>query len=446
MVKTHVEESLGANPGDAALNPADSVAMGVPSQRSPTGVLPPRTGMFSAFRHAPFRLLFAAFLVNQTGFWVSHISLQGLMVELTDNDTSQNGLLFFVLFLPAFILAPLAGVVADHFDRKRIVLVCYGAVCIASGILASLTHQGLMTPNRMLVVAFAMGIAFTFSGPASMAIAANSVPDDDLPSAVSLQSAANNLTRVMGPLVAAPFLATGRYELSFVFFLIASLIASGLTAAMRIRTFVPDEGDSGIFARMRSGFDHARERHPVMPSLTIVAVMSFFGVSHTVLMPAYAEQVLGDRAWFAWLVAATGIGAMLGALRVGQSRQAPSLRGAAVGLATYGVVLGIFASAPNVVVALGSQLLVGFFYFAVMTSLQTLIQQLVDEAKRGRVMSLFQVSWAGLVPFGSLTLGLMAGPFGTAPTLAMSAGVCFAYGVAMMWWSRERQPYPTVRA
>jgi MFS family permease len=446
MVKTHVEESLGANPGDAALNPADSVAMGVPAQRAPLGVLPPRTGMFSAFRHAPFRLLFAAFLVNQTGFWVSHISLQGLMVELTDNDTSQNGLLFFVLFLPAFVLAPLAGVAADRFDRKRIVLASYAAVCAASAVLASLTYQGLLTPNRMLAVAFGMGIAFTFSGPASMAIAANSVPDDDLPSAVSLQSAANNLTRVMGPLVAAPFLATGRYELSFVFFLVASLIASGLTAAMRVRAFVPEEGDSGIFSRMRSGFDHARERHPVLPSLTIVAVMSYFGVSHTVLIPAYAEEVLGDRAWFSWLVAATGIGAMLGALRVGQSRRAPSLSGAAVGLAIYGVVLGIFAASPNVAVALGSQLLVGFFYFAVMTSLQTLIQQLVDESKRGRVMSLFQVSWAGLVPFGSLTLGLMAGPLGTAPTLGISAGVCFAYGAVMMWWVREHEVDASPRA
>jgi hypothetical protein len=106
MVKTHVEESLGANPGDAALNPADSVAMGVPAQRSPGGVLPPRSGMFHAFHHKAFRLLFAAFLINQTGFWVSHISLQGLMVELTDNDTVKNGVLFFVLFLPAFLLAP----------------------------------------------------------------------------------------------------------------------------------------------------------------------------------------------------------------------------------------------------------------------------------------------------------------------------------------------------
>ena len=438
MVKTHVEESLGANPGDAALNPADSVAMGVPAQKSPTGVLPPRTGMFSAFRHPAFRLLFAAFLVNQTGFWVSHISLQGLMVELTNNDTRQNGLLFFVMFLPAFVLAPVAGVAADRFDRKRIVITCYAGVCLLSGVLAALTSQHMMTPDRMLVVAFGMGIAFTFSGPSSLAIAANSVPDEDLPSAVSLQSAANNLTRVMGPLVAAPFLAMGRYELSFLFFMLAGIVAAGLTAAMRVETFVPEEEEGGIWARMRSGFLHARERNPVLPSLTIVAVLSYFGVSHTVLMPAYAEEVLGDRAWFTWLVAATGIGAMLGALRIGQSRKAPSLARAASGLAVYGVVLGIFAAAPNVPIALGSQLLVGFFYFAVMTSLQTLIQQIVDESKRGRVMSLFQVSWAGLVPFGSLMLGLMAEPLGTPATLAFSALVCLIYGVGMLWWSRGR--------
>lgn len=437
MVKTHVEESLGANPGDAALNPADSVAMGIPSQRSPSGVRPPRAGMFRAFRHGAFRLLFTAFLVNQTGFWVSHISLQSLMVELTDNDTSQNGLLFFVMFLPAFLLAPIAGVAADRFDRKRIVLTCYAGVCLTTGALAFFTSQGLMTPDRMLVLAFMLGIGFTFSGPASLAIAANTVPNEDLPSAVSLQSAANNLTRVMGPLVAAPFLITGRYELSFLFFLVAGLIAAALTAAMRVKIVVPEEGDEGIWARMNSGFQHARERHPVLPSLTIVAVLSYFGVSHTVLIPAYAEEVLGDRAWFTWLVVATGTGAVLGALRVGQSGKDPSLHSAAVGLCIYGLVLGLFGVAPNVPIALAMQLLVGFFYFNVMTSLQTLIQQLVDEAKRGRVMSLFQVSWAGLVPFGSLTLGMMAGPLGTATTLVASAAVCTAYGAGMMWWSSD---------
>ncbi|MFP8872061.1 MAG: hypothetical protein VCB43_11985, partial [Myxococcota bacterium] len=113
MTRIHPEESLGANPGDAALNPADSVAMGVPAAEVR---VEERTGSFRALSHKPFRLLFTAFIINQTGFWISHLSLQAQMTQLTNNDTRLIGLLFFFLFLPAFVFAPLAGVAADHFD------------------------------------------------------------------------------------------------------------------------------------------------------------------------------------------------------------------------------------------------------------------------------------------------------------------------------------------
>jgi predicted MFS family arabinose efflux permease len=440
VVKTHAEESLGANPGDAALNPADSVAMGVPSARSHEPVPPPSRGTFRALRHPAFRLLFVAFMVNQTGFWVSHISLQGLMVELSNNDTRQNGLLFFALFVPAFLLAPLAGVAADRFDRKRIVLCCYLMVATVSGVLAVLTGLGQMTPGRLLTIAACMGISFAFSGPASSAIAANAVPMEDLASAVSIQSAANNLTRVAGPIVASPFVATGRYELSFAVYLVAALAAASLTAAMRLRAYVPDDEETGIWSRMRSGFVHARERRPSLAALSTIAMLSFFGVSHVVLMPAYAEEILGSKDWFAWLVVATGFGAMIGALRTGNAATPVGLSRAARGLVGYGVMLVLFAFTSLPVVALGAQAVIGYFYFAVMTRLQTLIQQIVDESKRGRVMSLFQVAWAGLVPFGSLSMGFLAGPIGTRETLAAGAVVCIAYGVAMTLFARRYEP------
>jgi len=436
VTKTHAEESLGANPGDAALNPADSVAMGVPASAAkgpPSGF---GAGAFRALRHPAFRLLFIAFLVNQTGFWVSHISLQGLMVDLTGNDTRLNGLLFFTLFFPAFVFAPLAGVAADRFDRKRIVILCYLSVAICSGVLAQATADGRMNPQLLLVITAAMGLSFAFSGPASSAIAANSVPEVDLGSAVSLQSAANNLTRVAGPVLAAPFVSNGHYEISFFVYLIAAVVSAGLTAAMRITPFEPEGDDSGIWQRIRSGLDHAMERHPAAPALSTVAMLSFFGVSHTVLIPAFAENVLGDKKYFAWLVVATGVGAMVGALRAGREGRSPSLQKAATGLALYGLALAVFATTKGVVVALASQAVVGYFYFSIMTTLQTLIQQLVDEGKRGRVMSLFQVAWAGLIPFGSLSMGYLAGPLGTPGILLATSGVCSAYGVFMMIRSR----------
>jgi MFS family permease len=249
MVKSHVEESLGANPGDAALNPADSVAMGVPSSRAPRFLRSSKGRAFRALVHRPYRLLFSAFLINQTGFWISHISLQGQMVELSENDPIMLGLLFFALFVPAFLLAPLAGVAADRYDRKHIMITCYAGVATLMATFIGLTVSEMISPALMLCVGFLLGTCFAFSGPASFAVAANTVPDDDLPSAVSLQSAANNLTRVLGPALAAPVVASGRFELAFCVFFVAALVAAFLTSRMQIAAYAPDTDGGGIFAR-----------------------------------------------------------------------------------------------------------------------------------------------------------------------------------------------------
>ena len=129
-----------------------------------------RARLERALRHSSFRLLFVAFIINQTGFWISHLSLQAQMTQLTHNDTRLIGLLFFFLFVPAFLFAPLAGVAADRFDRKAIILCCYGLIASCCAVLAIATAIDAMTPYRMLAVAACMGLCFAFSGPASFAL------------------------------------------------------------------------------------------------------------------------------------------------------------------------------------------------------------------------------------------------------------------------------------
>ena len=437
MVKTHVEESLGANPGDAALNPADSVAMGVSATGAGGFLGSSRGRAFRAFAHGPYRLLFVAFLVNQTGFWTSHLGMQGLMVKLAHNDPLWLGALFYFLFIPAFALAPVAGVAADRFDRKHIMLASYGSVALCSGVLAALTANDAIDPAGLSALALLFGICFCFAGPASFALAANSVPAADMPSAVSLQSAANNLTRVVGPVVAAPIIAAGRFEIAFSAFLVASLVSAWLIGRMDVAPYEADDEDGGILARLASGVRHARERRPALPALATVATLSFFGVSQMVVMPVFAEEVLGDVAWFAWIVAATGAGAALGALSIGFRTSRPSMRSAGLLMLVYGVALAVFSQSRSLPLALAMQFVIGWTYFAVMTSLQTLIQEIVDEAKRGRVMSLFQVAWAGLVPWGGLAVGVIAGVLGVTTTLTIAAGICALYAAGVLVWDRD---------
>jgi len=436
VVKTHVEESLGANPGDAALNPADSVAMGVPSARAPRWLESTHGRPYRALAHRPYKLLMIAFIVNQTGFWISHLSLQQLMVDLTNNDPMMVGVLFFALFIPAFLLAPLAGVVADRVDRKRIVLGSYSIVVGVSTALAAATLGGIITPPLLLGLSLVMGTAFAFAGPANMAIAANTVPETDLPSAVSLQSMANNATRVFGPTLAAPLIAGGVLGFSFAVYAVAAAAGALLISRIQLAEFVPEPGDDGILARVRSGFEHARERHPAFPVLVIVSMLSLFGASHVALIPVFNEQVLGTRELFPWMMALTGVGALIGSVVTGYG--ASSLRAIGVQIVLYAICLLTFAQTRDWRVALASQMVSGFFFFWLMTSLQTLIQRAVDDAKRGRVMSLFQVCWAGLLPFGGLGMGATANALGVVPTITGAAFVSmmFGIGVALRYWRR----------
>jgi predicted MFS family arabinose efflux permease len=309
-------------------------------------------------------------------------------------------------------------------------MACNVALAAIMAVLAVLAATGVVTANLLLLLGAVLGSTFAFAGPAGSAVAANAVVADDISSAVSLQSAANNLTRVVAPALAAPLVATGRYAVAFVVFGVASLVSGFLLLRIRLSPYETDPGDEGMLSRLGAGLRHTREKWPAVPALLTVSVLAVFGVSHVALLPTFATTILGRTELFAWLVAGTGIGAMFGAIATGREKS-PSLRRAALRLAAYGVALFVFSFADRLSVAFTAEVAIGYFYFSVMTGLQTLLQQIVDESKRGRVMSLFHVAWAGLSPFGALTMGAIARPAGVPQTLAAAALVCFAFGTLL---------------
>ncbi len=390
----------------------------------------PLTRLFRALRHRGYRLFFAAFVCNQMGFWLANLAMQGVMVELTDNDPAWIGRLFFAFFSPALLLAPVAGVVADRLDRQWIMVVCYGGVALTSTALGAMAAGDLLTPARLMSLAFLCGLSLCFLGPAASAVAANVVEADDLASAVSLQSTANNLTRVVGPSLAAPLVAAGRYGTSFAVFAATSIVAAALVWVIQVPEYQRDAGAARVWERIRTGLRHVRERYPAGLALLTASVLSVFGVSHTALLPSFAEQVLGDRDVFPWIFASTGVGAMVGAVVTGVEG-APILRRSTLRLCLYGLVLVGFASSRSLAWALVAQAMVGFFYFSIMTSLQTLLQEVVDEAKRGRVMALFHVAWGGLFPIGALALGEIAKHLGVSQAITAAGVFCAAVGAVL---------------
>ena len=369
---------------------------------------------------------------------MSHVTLQGLVVELADEgDNLAVTWLFMALFAPQLVIGPFAGVLADRLERRRVVTSCYAAGAAVASALAVVTFLADEPPLWLIyLLALGLGSSFSFIGPSAGALVVNSVTPDDVPSAISIHAATQNVTRVGGPILAASIIASQRFHIGFAAFALAAAVAATLSSRVRVpaRDIVAD--DLGVFARMRVGLAHARTRRPALLAIASTAFTSMFGVAHTTLIPAFTDEVLGEGdGRFGIIVAATGVGAIVGALTVGYAKGEPNLTRGAAAIAAYGVCLAGFALSDELWVAVAWQVVLGFFYFATMTTLQTLVQQVVADDMRGRVMSLFGIAWGGVVWIGSFILGSIAASngldLGVRPTLVLAAGALIVYGTVV---------------
>ena len=392
---------------------------------------------FIAFRFRAYRLIFASFVIQQIGFWMSHLTLQGLIEERSEGDTLAITALFAALFMPALFVGPFGGVLADRVERKLVVTVSYFASAASAAGLALLTGINGAPPLwAIYTLAFILGTTFSLLGPSAGALVVNSVSSEAVQSAISLQAAVQNLTRVVGPIMAVQVIGSGRFHIGFTGFAVASSLAGLMITRVVVDAHDVEMDGLGVFSRIRDGFRHARERKPAMLAIATTGVASVFGVAHTALIPSFTREVLEQEpGQFAKVVAATGLGAIVGALTVGYSKAEPSLRQASISLLVYGVCLVGFTSSEQLETAMAWQLGVGFCYFATMTTLQTLLQQVVSDSARGRVMSLFVISWGGVVWIGTLMLGTMADSdglnLGVRPTLLATSAVLIGYGLVV---------------
>ncbi len=375
---------------------------------------------------------------------MSHVTLQGLVEDRAPaGDNLAVTWLFVALFTPQLVIGPFAGVLADRLERRRVVVVCYSAAALTASALAVLTYLSDAPPLvAIYLLALALGSSFSFIGPSAGALVVNSVTPDDVTSAISMQAAVQNMTRVAGPILAAGIIASQRFHLGFAAFAVATAIAAVMMSRVRVESHDIVSDSLGVFGRMAMGFHHARERAPALLAIASVAVTSIFGVAHTALIPSFTSEVLGEDAGrFGVIVASTGIGAIVGALTVGYSKREPSMARGAAALFLYGVCLTGFALSGSLVVAVAWQVVLGFFYFGTMTTLQTLVQQVVADEMRGRVMSLFGIAWGGVVWIGTLLLGLAADKrgldLGERTALLLSAGVLMVYGAVVTVVSRS---------
>jgi MFS family permease len=424
-----LSETLGAVPALA------EDEQGLPGPSIGERALDPeeRRQPFRAFRHPEFRLLFIAYGIGDLGFWISHISLQSEMARVTDTSSLWLGVLFFTTFIPMLLLAPVAGVVADRVDRKLMLIVTRAAVAVVAASLSAVVLSGLGEAPVLSGFGFLVGALFAFMAPAAQSATANSVPTEDLTSAVSLESANTNISRIAGPALAAPILAAWGAGWSFAVYAIANVIMVLVLVPIRLRTRLDESETGSSWARWKAGLQHARERPPAIAALVMMSVFSVFGAAHVALLPVFTTEVLHHaRDDFTLLVSASGLGAIIGTLGIGLRRRAPTLVTAAAWMIAFGVAASGFALSRSWWLSLCIVAAMGCCYFSVTVTLNTVLQHLADDPKRGRIMGLFAVAWAGLIPFGGIWMGTVADLAGAPAALGIGAVVCITFASGML--------------
>ena len=308
----------------------------------------------------------------------------------------------------------------------------YAALIAVSGIQVFLVAVDAISPPILLLTSFLIGLVMSVLSPVVQAVTANTVPPEDLASAISLQAMSSNASRVLGPAFCAPLVSSNLYEISWSLYSIGLALALIIAAGITLLPYELETERMAVKQSLLDGINHARERRDAWQALLLVGFISIFGVSHVALTPSFTENSLDKpSSYFAWLGAATGFGALIGALAAGSFTASSTLKRGSLFAIPYCLLLFGFSRVTNFEIAIVLQVLVGFFYIASFTTLQVVIQELVSEEFRGRVMSLFNIAWAGLVPIGTLLMGLLASStgfdLGASNTIALTSLTCLCY-------------------
>jgi MFS family permease len=390
--------------------------------------------MVRALRHRNYRLFFSGQSVSLIGTWMTRIATSWLVYRLTGSPLLL-GLVGFAGQIPSFLLAPFAGVLVDRWDRHRLLVITQVLAMIQSAALAALALTGVITIWHVLWLSLFQGLINAFDMPARQAFVVEMVEDRaDLPNAIALNSSMVNAARLLGPSLGGVLIAAVGEGWCFFWDAVsyATVIVSLLL--MRLAPRARREGGEGgrVLPQLREGWAYVAGSPPIRSLLLLLALASLAGMPYTVLMPVIASTVLhGGPNTLGWLMAATGVGALSGAVFLASRRTVLGL-GRIIPLACglFGAGLIGFSLSRSLVLSLVLLVVTGLGFMVQMAASNTLLQTLVEDDKRGRVMSFYTMAFMGTTPFGSLLAGGLAHRIGAPHTLLLGGAGCIAGALA----------------
>jgi MFS family permease len=382
-----------------------------------------------ALRHRNFRLFFAGQLVSMIGTWMQSVAQSWLVYSMTDSATLL-GAVGFAGQIPVFLFAPLGGALADRYSRHRIIVVAQCTAMTLAFVLAFLTLTGRVEVWHVFILASTLGMVNAFDLPARQSFLFEMVGRQDLINAIALNSSIVNGARMLGPAIAGVVVAAVGEGWCFLANAVSYLavIACLLIMTVPPRAIVHDPRSA--VANILAGFGFVARTPPVRALVLLLGLVSLTGMPYTVLMPIFAADILdGGPRGLGFLMGAAGIGALSGAISLTLRK---GLRGLArvIALAStgFGLSLILFSLSRNFWLSVALLIPAGFSMMVQMASSNTLIQSMVPDHLRGRVMAVYSMMFMGMAPFGAMLAGVLAEYIGAPSTVAIGGMVCMFGG------------------
>ena len=375
-----------------------------------------------ALRHRNYQLFFFGQGTSLVGTWMQRIALGWLVYRLT-NSAVMLGVVGFSSQIFTFVGPPFAGVLADRTNRQYLIVATQTLAMVQAFALAALTLTGTIAVWHIIVLSVFLGLVNSFDIPIRQSFVVEMLESkEDLPNAIALNSFLVNGAKLVGPSVGGVLVALVGEGVCFLVNGISFMAVIGALLAMKVKRVERHARKSDVFQNLKEGVRYALGSAPIRAILGQAALISLMGMSYMVLLPVFAKDILhGDSRTFGFLMAATGVGALGGAVFLA-SRE--NVRGLGRVIALAGVLFGAcviaFSFSKNLWLSVMLLVLTGFGAMAQMASCNTLLQTIVEDDKRGRVMSFYTMAFMGMGTFGSLLMGWLADAL--SPTWALTIG------------------------
>lgn len=388
--------------------------------------------MFSSLSIRDFRIYWIGMLISMCGTWIQSMAQNWLVFELS-HSSFILGLVGFVSFSPVLLFSLFFGVLVDRLNKRVLLLIAQISFMCLAFLLAFLTQYHLVTVNMIMLISVLSGIIMSLDGPARQAMIFELVGKNRILNAIALNSIAFHSARMLGPALAGILVTV--IGIAGCFYLNAVSFLAFIVALFLIAHHPAQKNSNGnhFFEDLKEGVRFIKKNRIFLILIVVSGLVSLFGFSYVILLPVVAKTMLHlDVRGYGFLMSASGIGSLLGGLVLANLKK-PRLQPAILifSLCAFSLSLVLFSFAKTFASSLIILVGAGFFSLLALAIINTIIQEKVPDAFRGRVLSIYLITFSGTIPFGSLLAGLLAQSFGVQTTLFWLGLVCFILFVLM---------------